>query len=257
MSSITLNIDDITLLDKPISKREAISQVAQKMIAGGLVKDDYEQAMFDRDAQISTYLGNGIAIPHGTTEKRDSVLNTGLKVLYSKEGITWDDDETAHIVIGIAAKSNEHLNILRQLTRVVIDESALTKIKAITTSQQLLALLTGQEEEPVLETHNQISGDVEFTVKIYNPHGLHTRPAAAFVKEIKPFESDIQVADLDGSGEFINAKSMMKLVSLGVKPLNTLKFVITGSDAKQAADTIKRIIDEGLGEDISSLKPES
>lgn len=255
MSAITLTVNDITLLETGISKQDAIIQVAQKMINSGLVKDDYAQAMFDRDTQISTYLGNGIAIPHGTTEKRDSVLNTGLKVLYSQKGIQWDDENIAYVVVGIAAKSNEHLDVLRQLTRVVIDDSALERIKAVTSAEQLLAILSGQPVESAPAENSHVSGDIEFIATIYNPHGLHTRPAAVFVKEMKPFESTIQVANLDGDGEFINAKSMMKLVSLGVKSMNKLKFVISGPDAEQTANKIKQIIDEGLGEDISSVKP--
>ncbi|OCG63494.1 hypothetical protein A9G37_00720 [Gilliamella sp. GillExp13] len=100
--------------------------------------------MFDRDKQISTFLGNGIAIPHGTTEKRDSVIQTGFKIIYYPEGINWDEDNNiAYVVIGIAAKTNEHLDILRQLTRAVIAEDTLIRIHAVKTSEDLLAILQG------------------------------------------------------------------------------------------------------------------
>lgn len=145
MSSIQLHHNDITLLDCAYSKQQAIETVAQKMIEAGLVKADYTQAMFDRDQQISTFLGNGIAIPHGTTEKRDSVLHTGLKILFCKEGIAWDDDgNIAYVVVGIAAKANEHLNVLRQLTHAVIAEDTLARIQNVTSADQLLAILQGE-----------------------------------------------------------------------------------------------------------------
>jgi mannitol/fructose-specific phosphotransferase system IIA component len=100
--------------------------------------------MFDRDTQISTFLGNGIAIPHGTTDKRDSVIKTGLKIIYYPKGILWDqDDNIAYVVIGIAAKANEHLDILRQLTKAVIAEDTLDRIKTIKTAENLLEILQG------------------------------------------------------------------------------------------------------------------
>lgn len=146
MSSIQLNSSDITLLTGYYSKQQAIETVAQQMVEAGLVKADYQQAMFDRDQQISTFLGNGIAIPHGTTDKRDSVLHTGLKVLFCSEGITWDEDNNvAYVIIGIAAKANEHLDVLRQLTHAVIAEDTLTRIQQVKTADDLLAILQKTE----------------------------------------------------------------------------------------------------------------
>lgn len=144
MSTLQLNTNDITFITTACSKKQAIEAVAKEMIKAGLVKEDYTQAMFDRDAQISTFLGNGIAIPHGTTEKRDSVLSTGLKVLFCPQGVTWDEDNNvAYVVVGIAAKANEHLDVLRQLTRAVIAEDTLERIKAVKTPEDLLAILQG------------------------------------------------------------------------------------------------------------------
>lgn len=144
MSNIQLTSQDISIIDQPYSKKQAIENVAEKMITAGLVKDDYRQAMFDREQQIPTFLGNGIAIPHGTTEKRDSVLQTGLKVIFCRDGIRWDDEgNIAYVVIGIAAKATEHLDVLRQLTHAVIAEDTLSRIKKVTTADELLAILLG------------------------------------------------------------------------------------------------------------------
>lgn len=144
MSDLKLNVNDISIIDGSFLKQDAIKAVSEKMINAGLVKNDYTQAMFDRDAQISTFLGNGIAIPHGTTEKRDSVIETGLKVIYYPQGIKWDEDNNiAYVVIGIAAKSNEHLDILRKLTRAVIADDTLERILAVKAPEQLLAILQG------------------------------------------------------------------------------------------------------------------
>ena len=144
MSDLKLNVNDISIIEGAFLKQDAIKAVSEKMINAGLVKNDYTLAMFDRDAQISTFLGNGIAIPHGTIEKRDSVIETGLKVIYYPQGIKWDEDNNiAYVVVGIAAKSNEHLDILRKLTRAVIADDTLERILAVKTPEQLLAILQG------------------------------------------------------------------------------------------------------------------
>lgn len=144
MSNLKLTVDDISIINGCYSKSEAIRAVAANMIKSGLVKDDYTQAMFDRDAQISTFLGNGIAIPHGTTDKRNSVIETGLKVIYYPQGIKWDEDNNiAYVVVGIAAKNNEHLDILRQLTRAVIAENTIERIQSVKKPEELLTILQG------------------------------------------------------------------------------------------------------------------
>ncbi|KES16743.1 MULTISPECIES: PTS sugar transporter subunit IIA [Gilliamella] len=144
MSNIQLKIEDISIINGVYTKQDAIKAVSENMIKAGLVKPDYTQSMFDRDLQISTFLGNGIAIPHGTTDKRDSVIQTGLKVIYYPDGINWDEDNNiAYVVIGIAAKSNEHLDILRQLTRAVIAEDTLARIQSVKKPEELLTILQG------------------------------------------------------------------------------------------------------------------
>ena len=144
MSNIQLKVEDISIINGFYTKQDAIKAVSENMIKAGLVKPDYTQSMFDRDLQISTFLGNGIAIPHGTTDKRDSVIQTGLKVIYYPDGINWDEDNNiAYVVIGIAAKSNEHLDILRQLTRAVIAEDTLARIQSVKKPEELLTILQG------------------------------------------------------------------------------------------------------------------
>ncbi|MBI0156381.1 MULTISPECIES: PTS sugar transporter subunit IIA [Gilliamella] len=144
MSNIQLKIEDISIINGVYTKQDAIKAVSENMIKAGLVKPDYTQSMFDRDLQISTFLGNGIAIPHGTTDKRDSVIQTGLKVIYYPDGINWDEDNNiAYVVIGIAAKSNEHLDILRQLTRAVIAEDTIKRIQSVKKPEELLTILQG------------------------------------------------------------------------------------------------------------------
>ncbi|KGT95884.1 hypothetical protein NG99_01745 [Erwinia typographi] len=85
-------------------------------------------------------------------------------------------------------------------------------------------------------------------LRINNEHGLHARPAAELVKIIKSFDNEITVANLDGTGKEVNGRSMMKVVSLGVKKGHRLRFSVKGDNAQQAIDGITSGVNAGLGE---------
>lgn len=142
MSSLQLTENDIFFVDGSHTKKEMIELVASKMIEAGLVTADYTQAMLNRDEEISTYLDKGFAIPHGTTDMRDSVLETGLKVLFCRTPIPWDEENhQVQIIIGIAAKANEHLTVLRQLTRAIIADDTEDRIRTVASEQDVLAII--------------------------------------------------------------------------------------------------------------------
>ncbi|KGT91742.1 bifunctional PTS system fructose-specific transporter subunit IIA/HPr protein [Erwinia typographi] len=127
-------------------KEQAIRQVAAALTSAGNVGEGYVDGMLAREQQTSTYLGNGIAIPHGTTETRDLVLQTGVQVFQFPQGIAWGDDQTVYVVIGIAAKSDEHLALLRQLTHVLSDDSVAEKLKSTDSAETLRGLLMGEKQ---------------------------------------------------------------------------------------------------------------
>ncbi|MEM6160830.1 fused PTS fructose transporter subunit IIA/HPr protein [Erwinia sp. P6884] len=127
-------------------KEEAIRQVAAALTSAGNVGEGYVNGMLAREQQTSTYLGNGIAIPHGTTDTRDLVLQTGVQVYQYPQGIAWGEDQTAYVVIGIAAKSDEHLALLRQLTHVLSDDSVAEELKTTDSAETLRSLLMGEKQ---------------------------------------------------------------------------------------------------------------
>lgn len=104
----------------------------------------------------------------------------------------------------------------------------------------LLALLTCEyvEQNEVLSA--------EFAIR--NEHGLHARPGTVLVNTIKQFTSEITVTNLDGTGKPANGRSLMKVVALGVKKGNRLRFTASGEDAQAALDAIGVAIAAGLGE---------
>ncbi|EGZ4081495.1 fused PTS fructose transporter subunit IIA/HPr protein, partial [Salmonella enterica subsp. enterica serovar Hartford] len=111
--------------------------------------------MLAREQQTSTFLGNGIAIPHGTTDTRDQVLKTGVQVFQFPQGVTWGEGQVAYVAIGIAASSDEHLGLLRQLTHVLSDDSVAEQLKSATTAEELRALLMGEKQSEQLKLDNE------------------------------------------------------------------------------------------------------
>jgi multiphosphoryl transfer protein len=126
-------------------KQHAIAQVAQALINAGYVTPDYLTGMQKRENQASTYLGNGIAIPHGTVDTRHNVLQTGVQIFQFPQGIDWDNGQKAYIVIGIAAKSEEHLSLLRQLTHILSDENIAKQMATTTSIDSIYNILLAKE----------------------------------------------------------------------------------------------------------------
>ncbi|OCH60662.1 fused PTS fructose transporter subunit IIA/HPr protein [Vibrio splendidus] len=375
---LKLSKSDITLGQTADDKFKAIQNIAGDLTAKGLVDSGYVEGMLNRENQNSTFLGNGIAIPHGTTDTRGLVKETGVAVHHFPEGIDWADGNRVYVAIGIAAKSDEHLGILKQLTKVLAADGVEDKLKQAKSEDEIIALLNGEvqleadldaslvqllfpasdmvqmsavaggllkntgctdntfvadlvtktpthlgqglwllgsdkgvtrtgvsfvstanhceyEGTPVKalvafaacnSAHQSILANLSKMVfvgkqqqlltadaaqvigllkgeavstasqdddncavfKIKNAHGLHARPGAMLVAEAKKFESTIRVSNLDGDGKEVNAKSLMKVIALGVKHGHQLQFVAEGEDAAQALESIGKAIASGLGE---------
>lgn len=105
-------------------KLDAIRQAGALLVEAGNVEPGYVEGMLGREEIMSTYLGNGVAIPHGQHENKSQVRRTGISVVQLRDGVEWEDDERAYLVIGIAATSDEHMGILANLAEVIEDEEA-------------------------------------------------------------------------------------------------------------------------------------
>lgn len=151
-----LTVQDIHPGQQAANKEEAIRQVAAALVSAGNVADGYVAGMLAREQQTSTFLGNGIAIPHGTTDTRDQVLKTGVQVYQFPQGVTWGEGQTAYVAIGIAASSDEHLGLLRQLTHVLSDDAVAEQLKTATTAEELRALLMGEKQSESLKLDNEM-----------------------------------------------------------------------------------------------------
>ena len=128
----------------PRDKNEAIRQVAALLAENGKVAPEYVEGMFAREAQENTYLGNGVAIPHGMPQSRHLIKETAIAVLQVPGGIDWEDDEgePAYLIVGIAASDNEHLAVLKRLSTVVGDEEVAEKLAKTTNAEDIRSALS-------------------------------------------------------------------------------------------------------------------
>ncbi|MFC0939077.1 PTS mannitol transporter subunit IICBA [Pasteurella multocida] len=129
---------------KAANKEEAIRFAGERLVESGFVLPSYVDAMFEREKMVSTYLGEGIAVPHGTIEAKDAVLKTGVVVCQYPEGVKFNEDEEdsiAKLVIGIAAKNNEHLQVVSAITNALDSENAIRILSETNDVEKVLALL--------------------------------------------------------------------------------------------------------------------
>jgi PTS system mannitol-specific IIC component len=111
----------------PESKEEAIRRVGMLLRESGYVDASYIDAMIDRENLTTTYMGMGLAIPHGTSEAKTAVKKSGIAVLQYPEGVDFGD-EKAHLIIGIAGVGDTHLEILAKVSEALEDEEVLERL---------------------------------------------------------------------------------------------------------------------------------
>ena len=148
---LTLTSDDVLLDRHADDWRDALDQAAEALVEAGRVAPGYRDGLHAREAQSSTYLGNGIAIPHGTPESREHVKTTGVRVLQFPRGIEWHDGQRVTLLVTIAAQSDEHLDILRQLTHVLDRDGVAERLAAADSREEVIALLSRAPVEARLD----------------------------------------------------------------------------------------------------------
>ena len=194
---------DIQLNQSASNKEMAINLVGYALVDKNYVENGYCDGMQEREQQAATYLGSGIAIPHGTIATRHLVKKTGIQIHHFPKGVKWGDEgERAYLVIGVAAKTNEHLSLLKQLTRVLSHESTEERIKLIHSSADICAIfsqntLTDTEvlNDPSLITFD-VPADNLVMLQMVNTSRL---------KKLSAISGDFIVDDMETPPKFLGA----------------------------------------------------
>ena len=130
-------------LDCAYHGQAALQLLANHLVADGLVADGYLAGLQAREAQGSTFLGQGIAIPHGTPQTRDQVFATGVRLMQFPEGVEWNPGQVTRLVVGIAAQSDTHITLLRRLTRLIQDDATLQRLFTTADASEIVNALAG------------------------------------------------------------------------------------------------------------------
>lgn len=137
---------NMILLNQDVpTKEQAIRMAGQLLVDGGCVEPQYIDAMIDRNNDISTYMGNFIAIPHGTDEGKKYIKKTGISVVQIPMGVDFSNDDNQEqlvtVVFGIAGIGNEHLQLLSQIALFCSDVSNVAKLADAQTPEEVINLL--------------------------------------------------------------------------------------------------------------------
>ncbi len=124
-------------------KADALRQCGAVLVGIGAASQGYADAILEREASVSTYIGEGVAIPHGTNEARAFIERAALAYLQFPDGIDWDGN-TVTVCIAIASKSEEHVDILQSLAGVLMNPESAAALREASSIDEVLELLTPQ-----------------------------------------------------------------------------------------------------------------
>ncbi|OSM43684.1 PTS sugar transporter subunit IIA [Nesterenkonia sp. PF2B19] len=140
-----LTLDRVRIHSGSATRDEAMAEAAAALEAAGAVTGDYLAAMHEREETVSTFMGNELAIPHGTNEAKGAIKASALSVARYDDGVDWGG-QRATFVVGIAGVGDEHLQILSRIARLFGDKAAVQRLKEATSEEELLELLSAVDE---------------------------------------------------------------------------------------------------------------
>lgn len=126
-------------------KQDAIRQAGQALVDVGAAGPEYVDGMIEREGQVSTYMGEGVTIPHGTNEARAHIRRAALGFLQFPDGVDWDG-RTCYVAIPIASASDEHVGIMSALASVLADKTRAEQLRTATTVEQVQEILAPEED---------------------------------------------------------------------------------------------------------------
>jgi PTS system mannitol-specific IIA component len=145
MTDTILAPGDVRLAARAASRDDAIREAGAILVEAGAVRPDYVDSMLEREGSVSTFMGNFLAIPHGTNESKDSIQRSALSFVRYDEPVDWSGEEV-RFVVGIAGIGNEHLDLLAKIATIFSDEDEVAKLLAAGSADELVALLAEVNE---------------------------------------------------------------------------------------------------------------
>jgi PTS system mannitol-specific IIA component len=136
----------IRLAEKAADRDEAVRRCGEVLVEIGAVEPGYVDTMLARERSISTYVGEGVAIPHGTLGGKELVKRDALAVLRFPEGVDWGGEPVA-LCVGIAAAGDGHVELLAALAEILLDEDQARELREATDPDTVIRLLGKIQED--------------------------------------------------------------------------------------------------------------
>lgn len=138
-SNKILTLDNIVLGGKATDRDASIEEAGQILVAAGAVDQAYVDAMHEREKSVSTFMGNGLAIPHGTNEAKDSIHGSAISFIRYDEPIDWGG-KPAKFVVGIAGADGSHLGLLSKIAKIFGNKQSVAQLEQATTAEEILEI---------------------------------------------------------------------------------------------------------------------
>ena len=243
--TLTVSSQQVLLNAQVATKDDVLELISKNLSSLDLVSGDYLDALRGREEKVSTYLINGVAIPHGVNEAKDQVIKTGVFIVQAPQGVVWNDKgDVARLIVGIAAKGKDHLKLLERLTNVVMDETIADQLATTTNKTDILDALNA-EKQSAPEQLEDYAVTAEATV--VDEQGMHARPASLISEQATTFSgTDIRIRN---DQKTANPKSMATLLSMGATLGDVLIISAQGPEAEQAVQVLAEMINRGLDDD--------
>lgn len=135
-----LALESIVLDATGEPRDDAITRAGELLVGAGAVDAAYVAAMHARERSVSTFMGNGLALPHGTNEAKSSIRRTALSFVRYPEGIDWNGKQV-RFVVGVAAVGDDHLKLLRRIAEIFVDKNQVARLEAATTPAEVAGIL--------------------------------------------------------------------------------------------------------------------
>ena len=146
MSPLDSDLLEIRLGRSAADRADAVAQTGAALVEIGAAAPEYVAAMHEREESLSTYIGEGVAIPHGTDASRVHVRRTALAVLQFPDGVDWDG-ERVRLCVGIAARGSEQVRVLSALARVLTDPDKAAALRTAAEPATIVAILNDEESD--------------------------------------------------------------------------------------------------------------
>nr|WP_286198000.1 phosphoenolpyruvate--protein phosphotransferase [Variovorax boronicumulans] len=230
---------EVRLAARPADRDDAVRSAGALLVQAGFCDAGYVASLLRREQVATTYLGQGVAIPHGMVEDKGLVRRTGLAVLQVPDGVAWGSaDKPVHLVVAIAAASDEHITVLRRLTRLMRDGGRIDQLVRTARAEDIVAALTS-DAAPDAATAPAQDFPLGLDLTLNYPNGLHARPAGQWAQLAGRFQAALRVRHADAVAD---ARNMAALLSLGAGRGAALRLSAQGPDAEAALAALRDLV---------------